>query len=206
MNIARQLSHSLAPLALAIVAATSSAFAAPQIAGMGAGQWTRVSERMTSVEAVLGHRGDQRAFKLDALLIGREKGQVYGTIEQLPPDIAGPDPDGFLHLVYDVLGDYIDLGDGRLYVRAQILLNTAQFGGNELLPVGVLDGELLGFNQVGYCAGGIHVDPLTDPDLNPMGGGKRNAPKAMQAIEPVLRAPLAEPMPSGKFLAHWEMI
>jgi hypothetical protein len=201
VKLSRNVSKVIALLTLGALAVAS-----PQASGSGAGRWVQVSPRTTTIEAQMRQGASGARFHLSATLIGHERGDVYGTMEQLPQ--AGEvDPAGqFMHLQYALNGEYIDLGDGRLYIRAQILLDTVPYGGTELVPVGTLDGQVLGWDQnLGYCPGPIGpIAPGNDPDLHPVDPTEPGGPVAIDEQSVGVIAPPPEPVErSGRFVARW---
>ena len=176
--------------------------------GSGQGRWVQVSPRSTIVEALLANRDGLVVYKLDALMVGEGSGHIYGELDEVAP--KGSDPKGSNPSLIDrrliLDGEYIDIGNGQLYVRSQILWDLSPFGLDQLVPVGVLDGQLFDFGPSGYCPGPL--DPMelrSDSELHALPSGDAGAAaQQLGEIEPVTRfAPIEQP--HGKFIATWFM-
>lgn len=147
--------------------------AAAQVTGTAFGPWTQLNANSTKLDALLVVDQDTEAsLALHATLLGVDLGQIVGTITPVktskPPPLKGLDK-----FQYTVLGDWIDLGDGRLFVHSQILLDV---GAEQLLPVGLFDGVLL---NAGEDLTGPRTDtfiPIPPPTNDPNGAGANGGP------------------------------
>lgn len=120
MNLVRKVSAVAVVVALGAFSHAAPCLQAKEGSdGRGIGRWVQVSARATLVEARLANSMGLMTHRLNATLIGEESGHIYGELVQLP---LGNSPN-LLDLRLSVEGDYIDMGDRRLYVRAQILLD-----------------------------------------------------------------------------------
>lgn len=186
---------------LAVVGLALGSSATPQLTGGGAGQYQQMQPNKTLVLAQMPSDQSETVYDVRMMLLGEGVGRVRGEMRQRPQDLgsrSGP----LLDLTYKLDGQHLTLDDGRIHVRAAILLDLAAFGSSGLAVVGELEGILFPVpNSLGYC-------PVLPPDVKPVRRGEDvksgSGGKKVGGGSPVLIDPSVAPDPfPGEFIGRW---
>jgi hypothetical protein len=183
-------------IALGLVAGAS---AAPQLTGSAVGNWAQTGANTAVVLAVAPSDASATLYDVRMKLVGEGAGRVQGEMRQRPQ--SGEVSSSVIDLVYRLEGRHRTLPDGRIELRAAILLDLRPFGATGVVEVGRMEGLLFPLvGELGYCP--VLPAPQSAAELAQELGGLGEAASRRGAIG-VLDPTLApEPLP-GEFIARW---
>jgi len=170
------------------------ASAAPQLTGSAVGQWEQLSSHKSIVLAEAPSDQGEAIYDLRMHVLGDGSGRVRGEMRQRPQE--GEGGASIIDLRYSLEGIHVTLPDGRIGVRAKILLDLSQFGGEGLIEVGRMEGLMFPvIGALGYCP----VLPARNGDARVGAKDATSVGTQIQIIEPV-----GAPEPElGVFIARW---